>query len=128
MSTAILLIAHGSRLDTANADLRWMADRLSVRRPDDLVEIAYLEIASPDIATGGATCVERGAQQVVLLPVFLSPGRHASLHLAEHRDRLAATHPGVTWELKPPLGRHAALLDVIEDRINGTTDTGEQPD
>ena len=49
MTTAILLVAHGSRLDSANRDLDWLAESLATRRPDDLVETAYLEIAKPDI-------------------------------------------------------------------------------
>jgi len=116
---AILLVAHGSRLDSANRDLQWLADSLSARRPGDLVETAFLEIAEPDIPTSGARCVERGAERVLLVPFFLSPGRHASLHLAEHRDRLAERFPRVAWELKPPLGRHEALVDAIVDRIEG---------
>jgi sirohydrochlorin ferrochelatase len=119
LTNAILLVAHGSRLDSANRDLQWLADSLSVRRPDDLIETAFLEIAEPDIPTGGARCVERGADRVLLVPFFLSPGRHASMHLAEHLDRLAERFPDVTWELKPPLGRHDALIDVILDRISG---------
>ena len=118
-TNAILLVAHGSRLDSANRDLQWLADSLSARRPDDLVETAFLEIAEPDIPTGGTRCVERGADRVLLVPFFLSPGRHASLHLAEHRERLAERFPDVSWELKPPLGRHDALIDVILDRIAG---------
>ena len=118
MTTAILLVAHGSRLDSANRDLDWLAESLATRRPDDLVETAYLEIAEPDIPAAGALCVERGASRVLLLPFFLSPGRHASQHLAEHRDLLAERFPEVTWELKPPMGQHDALVDVIEDRID----------
>jgi sirohydrochlorin ferrochelatase len=118
MTTAILLVAHGSRLDSANRDLDWLAESLATRRPADLVETAYLEIAEPDIPTAGAACVKRGASRVLLLPFFLSPGRHASLHLAEHRDLLAERFPEVSWELKPPLGRHPDLVDVIEDRID----------
>ena len=101
MTTAILLVAHGSRLDSANRDLDWRAESLATRRPADLVETAYLEIAEPDIPTAGAACVKRGASRVLLLPFFLSPGRHASLHLAEHRDLLAERFPEVSWELKP---------------------------
>ena len=119
MTTAILLIAHGSRLESANRDLDWLARSLAERRPDDLIETAYLEIAEPDIPTAATRCVERGARRVLLVPFFLSPGRHAVLHLAEHRDRLAEQFPEVSWELKPPLGRHDTLVKVIEDRIDG---------
>lgn len=119
MTTAILLIAHGSRLDSANRDLDWLANSLTQRRPDDQVRTAYLEIAEPDIQTAGTQCVEQGADRVLLVPFFLSPGRHATKHLAEHRDRLADQFPDVHWELKPPLGRHDMLVQVIEDRVDG---------
>ena len=56
---------------------------------------------------------------MLLVPFYLSPGRHAVLHLSEHRDPLAARFPEVAWELKPPLGRHETLVEVIEDRIDG---------
>ena len=119
MTTAILLVAHGSRLDSANRDLDWLGQSLAKRRPNDLIETAYLELAEPDIPTAGAACVERGARHVLLLPVFLSPGRHATLHLAQHRDDLATRFPEVSWFLKPPLGRHESLVDVLQDRIDG---------
>ena len=119
MTTAILLIAHGSRLDSANRDLDWLAESLAQRRPDDQVRTAYLEIAEPDIQTAGTQCVAQGADRVLLVPFFLSPGRHATRHLAEHRDRLANRFPDVHWELKPPLGRHDNLVQVIEDRVDG---------
>ncbi|GIT28003.1 MAG: hypothetical protein Ct9H300mP1_00490 [Planctomycetaceae bacterium] len=73
-TNAILLVAHGSRLDSANRDLQWLSDSLSARRPDDLIETAFLEIAEPDIPTGGARCVERGADRVLLgFPSFSRP-------------------------------------------------------
>ncbi len=125
MTTAILLIAHGSRLDSANRDLDWLGQSLAERRPEDLVETAYLELAKPDIHTAGANCVARGARRVLLLPVFLSPGRHATLHLAQYRDDLAIRFPEVSWILKPPLGQHESLVDVLQDRIDGPNQSAD---
>lgn len=116
---AILVIAHGSRLEEANEDLEWLAEEIRQRCPETLVESAYLEIADPDILTAGTRCVEQGATRVVLLPYFLSPGRHAALHLAEHRDELSTRFPEVTFELRQPLGRHPGLVDVVIDRLSG---------
>jgi len=114
--TALLLIAHGSRRPEANADLESVAEQVRERVRYPVVQTAFLELAEPDVAAGGATCVERGATDVILLPYFLSPGKHVAEDLAAARDRLAARFPAVRFVLAEPLGRHPLLIDVIEDR------------
>ena len=54
--TAILLIAHGSRLAAANADLLQLAEQLRSRFPDHVIETAYLELTEPTIPQGAARC------------------------------------------------------------------------
>src|SRR5438874_196384 len=73
---ALLLIAHGSRKAEANADLAFVADRLRDRGRYPIVRVAYLELAEPTIADGGAACAAGGATEVILLPYFLSAGVH----------------------------------------------------
>jgi sirohydrochlorin ferrochelatase len=111
---ALLLIAHGSRRPEANADLERVAEGLRGRHP--LVEVAYLELAAPSIDEGGARCVEQGATRVVLLPYFLSPGKHVTEDLAAARDRLSERFPAVRFTLADPLGPHPLLLDILEER------------
>lgn len=114
--TALLLIAHGSRRAEANADLEFVAAGLRDRGRYPVVRVAYLELAEPGIDAGGASCVEAGATDVILLPYFLSPGKHVVEDLAAARDRLAGRFPGVRFVLAEPLGRHPLLLDVLEER------------
>ncbi len=57
-----------------------------------------------------------GATDVILLPYFLSPGKHVVEDLAAARDRLAGRFPGVRFVLAEPLGRHPLILDVLEQR------------
>src|SRR5262249_45630269 len=71
VTTALLLIAHGSRQPEANADLRHVAEGL-LQRGYGVVEAAFLELAGPDIGEGGRRCARRGATRVVLVPYFLS--------------------------------------------------------
>ena len=52
--TAVLLIAHGSRHQPANDDLHEMAARFAAGGSYPIVEACFLELAEPDIATGGA--------------------------------------------------------------------------
>jgi sirohydrochlorin ferrochelatase len=117
MSDALLLIAHGSRHDEANADLHYLADEL--RRSGEFVAVvaSFLELAEPTIDDGGVSCAAGGAKRVVLLPYFLSAGVHVRRDLTVARDRLAARFPNVEFRLAEPLGRHPLLTRIVGERV-----------
>ena len=113
---ALLLIAHGSRRAEANAELLAVAEALRQRGRFPLIRESYLELAEPDIAAGGAACVAAGATEVILLPFFLSPGKHVVEDLAAARDALTRQFPAVRFVLAAALGSHPLILDALEDR------------
>ncbi len=117
MPWAILLIAHGSRVESANADLVRLAERIAARRPELIVEHAYLELAEPTIGQGFQACVERGATEVRMLPWFLSAGGHVTSDLEAFRQRFANQHADVRCLLCPPLGLHPLMTEVLLDRL-----------
>ncbi len=112
----LLLIAHGSRRPEANADLHTVADDMRRRNLAAFVQCSYLELCEPSIHAGGVKCVEAGATSVVMLPYFLSPGRHVAVDLTEARDQLAADYPHVRFTLAQPLAGHPLLLDALAER------------
>jgi sirohydrochlorin ferrochelatase len=114
--TAIVLIAHGSREEEANADLRHLADELRRQGEYDLVSEAYLELASPTIEEAAATCMGRGARRLILVPHFLSAGVHIKRDLVSIRTRLAERFPEVDVRLADPIGRHPLLLEILSER------------
>ncbi len=126
--TAILLIAHGSRHEPANADLRRMAEELAARGDYPIVEAAFLELAEPDIPAGGAACVRRGASRVLMIPYFLSAGVHLVRDLTAARDDLIARHPGVEFVLGRPLGPHPILKQLVLERVREVESFGPAAD
>ncbi len=116
MRSALLLIAHGSRQDEANADLHEVVTALRGPGTFEVVEASFLELAEPDIDAGAARCVEQGAERVVLLPYFLSAGVHVRRDLAAARDRLAGRYPQVCFRLADPLGPHPLLVEIVAQR------------
>ncbi len=116
MSTAILLIAHGSRNAEANADLHHVVTELSRRGPYAIIEPAFLELAEPTIEAAGERCVERGAGRVILLPYFLSAGVHVREDLQEHCRRLGERFPKVAFSVAEPPGANPLLVDVLLQR------------
>jgi sirohydrochlorin ferrochelatase len=117
-TTAVLLIAHGSRQRLANDDLHALAARVAEGGRYPIVEACFLELAEPDIAAGGARCVARGAARVLMVPYFLSAGVHILRDLTAARDELARRHPGVEFRLGPPLGPHPLLDALVAARID----------
>jgi len=115
MTTALLLIAHGSRQPEANDDLSHVAAALR-RRGFTVVE-SFLELAEPDIDGGGARCVAQGARRVVLVPYFLSAGVHVTRDLVAAQGRLARRYPGVEFQLAEPLGPHPLLVEIVAQRV-----------
>jgi sirohydrochlorin ferrochelatase len=115
-TTALLLIAHGSRQEEANADLYHLVRQLRAGGRYGIVEAAFLELAEPDIDRGGDRCVALGAARVILLPYFLSAGVHVRRDLTDACRRLAGRHPHVAFRLAEPLGRHPLLLEIVSER------------
>jgi len=121
---AVLLIAHGSRHAPANDDLFQLAARFAARGDYPIVEPSFLELAEPDIATGGGRCVARGATRVLMIPYFLSAGVHLIRDLTAARDQLHGRFPGVEFRLGPALGPHPLLEDLVTSRVR-QLETGE---
>tara|TARA_R110002095_G_scaffold138534_1_gene120275 strand:- start:243646 stop:244056 length:411 start_codon:yes stop_codon:yes gene_type:complete len=115
---AVLLIAHGSRRDAANQDLVKLAEMLRERKLFPIIEIAYLELAEPTIPEGAARCVAAGADEVLLLPYFLSAGVHVQNDLEQYRSEFCATYPETRFRLCAHLGLHPLMLEIVLDRLH----------
>jgi sirohydrochlorin ferrochelatase len=124
--TAVLLIAHGSRHEPANADLRSLADRMAGEGRYPIVEPGFLELTTPEIPEAGDRCVARGATRVLMVPYFLSMGVHLLRDLTAAREELASRHPGVTFVLGPPLGPDPLLDRLVAERVS-RLDLGDLP-
>jgi sirohydrochlorin ferrochelatase len=116
VTTALLLIAHGSRHAEANADLHHVAAELRARGHPVVVP-SFLELAEPGIEAGGRECVARGASRVVLVPYFLSAGVHVRRDLTQAHENLEREFPRVEFLLAEPLGRHPLMIDVVARRV-----------
>ncbi|WP_299461798.1 sirohydrochlorin chelatase, partial [uncultured Gimesia sp.] len=115
---AVLLIAHGSRRDAANQDLVKLAEMLRERRQFPIIEIAYLELAEPTIPAAAARCVAAGADEVLMLPYFLSAGVHVQNDLEQYRGDFTTAYPETKFRLCSHLGLHPLMLEIVLDRLN----------
>ncbi len=125
MNTAILLMAHGSRIPEANGTMREIAAMVKEMTGFDIVEVAFREQHLPNIQQGIDACVVQGAQRVLLMPYFLYMGAHVledlPVEMAEARKR----YPQVEFAMGKHLGAHRKLAEIVVERIaEGLTLTG----
>ena len=117
LKTGVLVVGHGSRRREANDDVRAAARAIAERGGFQLVEPAFLEIEHPNIRESFARLVERGAQEVVVHPYFLSPGRHTRGDVPVEVQTAAAEHPGISFRISEPLSGHSLVIAASVERI-----------
>ena len=115
--TALLLMAHGSRIAEANDAARKIAGMVQEITGYDIVEVSFREMHLPNIQQGIDACVARGAQQILLIPYFLFIGAHVQHDLPEELEQAMQRHPGVEMVMGPHLGVHRKLAEVVVERI-----------
>ena len=117
MNTAILLMAHGSRIPEANDAAREIAAKVKKMTGYDIVEVSFREQHLPNIQEGVDRCVEQGAQRILLVPYFLYMGAHVLEDLPEELAQAKERHPGIEMVLGKHLGVHDKLAEIVVERI-----------
>ncbi len=125
MTTAILLMAHGSRIPEANDAVHDIAAMVKKMTGYDIVEVSFREQHLPNIQQGIDNCVAKGAERVLLVPYFLFIGAHVQEDLPEEMAQARQRHPQVEFAMGTHLGVHRKLAEVVVERIaEGLTATG----
>lgn len=112
---SLLLVAHGSRRVQSNDEIRSLAQVVAERAGDrfDLVDCAFLELAEPSIPDGIQSCIDRGATEVVVVPYFLSAGRHVAEDIPAEVRIKQLQHPQIDIRIAPYLGMHQGVPDLL---------------
>ncbi len=129
MSTGIIVLAHGSRIEPANEAIRAVAGELaraggvSKTVAFDYVEAAFLELGQPDLAGAVSQLAGRGVRRIVVVPYFLSLGLHVERDLPQLVESIARVYNGLDIQVTPPLDGHPALIGILLDRVAGSAPT-----
>ena len=118
---AVIVIAHGSRMETANVAHHSLCARLGDQLGRTVIA-AFLELATPDLPAAVRAAVGAGADRIVVVPYFVHPGNHTSRDIPALVDDARDLHRGVDITIAPLFGADPALLDVLADQIRQATD------
>ena len=122
MKTAILLMAHGSRIAEANDAAREVAKMVQEMTGHQIVEVSFREMHEPNIQQGIDNCVAQGAQRILLIPYFLFMGAHVQHDLPEEIEEARKRYPGLIMEMGGHLGAHRKLAEIEAERIGEALD------
>lgn len=114
--TAIIVVDHGSKRQAANDMIFKVAQDIQLRTPEVPIFAAHMELAEPTIADAVKQCAEQGFKHVIIVPFFLSPGRHATEDIPQLTREAVEQYPDLTYDVRPPIGTHPSIIDVVLDR------------
>lgn len=117
MSSALLVVAHGTRDATGQDESTQLIELVRTRRPGLRVELGYLELCPPPITDTVESLVADGVTEITVVPLVLLAAGHAKgdVPAAIARERLK--HPGVRFRYARALGVHPDLLERTDDRL-----------
>lgn len=124
---SLLLIAHGSRREAANQEIRQLTTQLAERLNGNFehIESCFLELADPDIPTAIDAAVSKGADEVVILPYFLAVGRHVAEDIPAVVEEKQAQYPAVRFHTVAYPGAVPEMLDLLAGLV-GSVDSGSE--
>lgn len=115
--TAILLMAHGSRIAEANSAAYEIAGMIRRASEFEIVEVAFREMHPPDIQSAIDRCVAQGAERILLMPYFLFVGAHVREDLPAEMTLAQERYPQVEFAMGNHLGAHRKLAEIVIERI-----------
>jgi sirohydrochlorin cobaltochelatase len=110
---AIVLFAHGA------ADTKWaipfrkLQQRIRELKPDNPVELCFLEVMPPSLLECVDRLVAKGITHIEVYPLFLAPGGHLKNDLPLLLDLVLTHHPQLKIKVNPALGEASELLEAI---------------
>ena len=109
----ILLVGHGSREASGNAEILLFAERWRARHPDWRIEVGFIEFADPllDPALNHAA---RNSERVLVLPLILNAAGHVRQDIPSAIQRARNRHPDVQFLYAPHLAVSDPLLSILK--------------
>lgn len=111
---SLLLVAHGSRREASNDEVRILTGHLRQAATGfGQVDCAFLELAEPLIPDGIRRAIANGADEVVVLPYFLSAGRHVVTDIPADIAIVQKEFPSIRITLAPYLGSAEGVVGLL---------------
>lgn len=129
-SSGLLLIGHGTRDPRGLTEARLLATKVQAICPDVIVELCFLEMATPDIAAGVKRLVHAGVRKIRVVPLMLLAAGHVKQDIPAAveaaTDGLGSAPGDIEIEFRPLLGCHDHVVTWSEQRYAQTVGNADE--
>lgn len=117
---AILYIGHGTRSKEGAEEAKSFIHRVMERIDVEIQEISFLELTKPGIEEGFLRCVDRGATEITVVPLFLLAAGHIKEDIPQALSHLCKRFPDINVNIRDPFGVQGKILDGIAELVRNT--------
>ena len=118
---AIILFAHGSAVEEANQGVRDLAGRIQAEGAYAYVRAAFLGPGWPELGPAIAEAVAAGFHRIVVIPYFLTEGKHLRLDLPRLVAAEKQKFPAIEIQVGRSLEDHPEMASLVLSRIREIT-------
>ena len=115
--TGILLLAHGSREGDTENTMQQITKYVKAELQNDMVEEAYLQFREKNVEKGLLSLIERGVDDIKVVPYFLFEGVHIKEDIPEEINAFLSERPNIKITMGKTLGADKRLAGIVADRI-----------
>lgn len=116
MKTGLLVLGHGSKAAEADEIFTTIVNHVREISGFEHVAMGSLQLSRPTFAEGVQTLLEKGVQEMVIMPMFIFRGNHVKFDIPEELENLRKEYPDVRFVMAEPIGADNRLADIIEER------------
>lgn len=116
-NNALIIVAHGSRKASSNEEVKALGEKVKSLQDKRYAHVmtAFLEFSIPSLKESILSCVDKGVNEIVILPYFLASGNHVTRDIPEVVQKIQASHPQVKITLKEHLGSSSGMVRLLSD-------------
>lgn len=114
MSSATLLIAHGSPEARSNSDFLKLVKKFTKKHAKGKTVGAFLKLADPGIFEGIEICVRSGATEIFVLPLMFFWGRHVKEDIPKLIEDARARYPGIRFHCAGAMTDAPEFLNFLQ--------------
>ncbi len=127
MKDTILLVGHGSREPSGNKEIEQFATEWRKRRPDDRIEVCFIEFADV-LLDEGLSSAAKGSKRVIVVPLILGAAGHVKMEIPHHIAHAREHHPDVEFIMAKHLGAGTKVLQALKSELSKAMLALDAPD
>ncbi len=119
MEKGLFVIAHGSRSEDSNQELRLVVENLRNKGKDSFKKIGYgsMEMSKPSFREGIDSLLEdKDINEVIIVPLFLFKGNHIKKDIPRILESIEKDYEEVKFTLKEPIGTDSRIIDILIEK------------